>query len=51
MFLMPVQRVDANYIDFKFHSVPDVGFFDFGVYRQWVEAIRNRSADSGGVPS
>ena len=51
MFLMPVHRVDVNCIDFKFHSMPDVGFSDFGVYRQWVESIRNRSADSSGAPS
>ncbi len=48
---MPVQRVDTIYIDFKFHSVPDVGFFDFGVYLQWVKVIRTRFADTSGAPS
>jgi uncharacterized protein (DUF1499 family) len=47
---MPVQRVDAIYIEFKFHSMPDVGFYDFGVYRRWVEAIRTHFTDTSGAP-
>ena len=48
---MPVQCVDVIYIDFKFHSVPSVGFSDFGLNRQWVEAPRARLSAPAGGPS
>lgn len=48
---MPIQRIDAIYIDFKFHSMPDLGFSDFGACHQWVEAIRNRYSHTTGAPS
>jgi uncharacterized protein (DUF1499 family) len=51
MFLMPVQRVDVIYIDFKFNSVPSVGFSDFGLNRQRVEALGARLSAPAGAPS
>jgi uncharacterized protein (DUF1499 family) len=51
MLLMPVQRVDVIYIDFKFHSVPSVGFSDLGLNRQRVEALGTRLTASAGAPS
>jgi uncharacterized protein (DUF1499 family) len=48
---MTVQRVDVIYIDFNFHSVPDVGFSDFAVNRQRVEALGTRLTALSGVPS
>ncbi len=44
---MPVQCVDVIYIDFKFHSVPSVGFSDFGLNRQRVEALGARLTIKG----
>ena len=51
MLLMPVQCVDVIYIDFKFHSVPSVGFSDFGLNRQRVEALGARLSAPAGAPS
>lgn len=51
MLLMPVQRVDVICIDFKFHSVPSVGFSDFGLNRQRVEALGARLSAPAGAPS
>jgi hypothetical protein len=51
MFFMPVQRVDVIYIDFKFHSVPGVGFSGFAVNRQRVESIPTRFAYTSGAAS
>lgn len=48
---MPVQRVDVIYIDFKFHSVPSVGFSDLGLNRQRAEALGTRLTASAGAPS
>ena len=48
---MPVQRVDVICIDFKFHSVPSVGFSDLGLNRQRVEALGTRLTASAGAPS
>lgn len=48
---MTVQRVDVIYIDFKFHSVPCVAFYDFRASRQRAETIQTRFADPSGAPS
>jgi hypothetical protein len=51
MLLMPVQRFDVIYIDFKFNSVPSVGSSDFALNRQRVEALGTRLTASAGAPS
>ncbi len=48
---MPVKRVDAIYIHFKFHSVPSVGFSGFGMNRQRVEALGASLVAPAGAPS
>jgi uncharacterized protein (DUF1499 family) len=48
---MPVQCVDVICIDFKFHSVPSVGFSDFGMNRQRVEALGAQLSAPAGAPS
>ena len=48
---MPVQRVDVIYINFKFHSKPSLGFSDFGMNCQRVEALGTRLTPSAGAPS
>ena len=48
---MPVQRVDVIYIDFKFHSVPSLGFSDFGMNCERVEALGTRLTASAVAPS